>query len=68
MIKPVPIEPIPDDCQLTTDPAMPVCLPCARHHFGMNIDLPAPPKDSLMNVCLFCQRLTNHGLYLVQES
>lgn len=46
----------------------PACLACIRHgpapHFGMNVELPARPKDSRMEICPYCGRPTNAGFYL----
>lgn len=62
--RPEDTKPIPAGSVWTAMPtATPICLPCHRRHFGMDINLP-PPKDFKMEECAFCGRSTNQSLYL----
>lgn len=65
--RPEDIKPIPPGSVWTSRvTSRPICLPCHRRHFGMDVVLPPPPKDfsSRMVECAFCGRSTNQGLYL----
>lgn len=45
---------------------LPVCLACWRLRFGLEAELPPPPRDWPHETCTLCLRPTTHGLYLLR--
>ena len=45
---------------------LPICLACWRERFGLEAELPPPPRDWPREACEVCGRPTTAGLYLLR--
>ena len=45
---------------------LPICLGCWRRRFGLDAELPPPPRDWPEERCEVCGARTTHGLYLLR--